>query len=340
MLRKILLSFWIVIVSVSLTFAGKLQMVSIGDFPLQNGQVIQDCKIGFRVFGKMNSQKTNVILFPTWFGGSSEHLGRLIGPDKLIDSTKFCIIAIDALGNGISSSPSNSPQQPNEQFPLFTITDMVRSQHLLVSQYLNLKHVYAIIGGSMGGMQTFEWIVRYPNFMDKAIPYVGSPKVSANDYLLWNQALKILTIGWRYHVPADSIRGMLEALLALTMRTPQWITEHWSIDDVQKQFATFYQGENQRFSNYNFAAQIKAMLRHDVTKIENGDWQKTADRVKAKTLVIVSQTDHVVNPQNALKFARLIKAQTFVLNDPCGHLAIGCNLSRVAQQIKRFLEGQ
>ncbi len=321
----------------SLAFAGNQQFADLGNFRLLNGQTIQQCRIGYRTYGTLNAQKNNAILFPTWFGGQSEHLGRLIGPDKLIDSSKYFIIAVDALGNGISSSPSNSAGQPGENFPRFTIADMVRSQYKLLVHHLHINHLFAVIGGSMGGMQTFEWMVRYPNFMDKAIPYVGTPKFGSYDILEWRQVLNMIKIGKRYHIPSDSIRGMLNAFTHLLVRTPRWIATHYRPQEMDSVFNRFFAGEPCVFTNDNFAAQVRAMLSHDVSKPYGGNLQKAAQRVKAKVFIIQVSTDHMVNPLNALTFARYLSAKTLILDSPCGHLGIGCNLKKVGQAIAEFL---
>ncbi len=325
---------------VSFLLAGRQQYAELDDFVLENGQVIKQCRIGYRTFGKLNAERDNAILFPSWFGGTSESLGRLIGPQGLIDSSAYFIIAVDALGNGISSSPSNSRLQPGEKFPDFSIADMVNTQHKLLTEHLKINHLFAVIGGSMGGMQTFEWMVRYPDFMDKAVPYVGTPQLSSYDYLYWQQLLKIVEIGWQYNVPADTIRGQLNALTTLNVRTPRWVVENWSLEEVKDQFKKFFSGEPALFTNQNFAAQTKAMLRHDVSKAYGNDLKKAAAQVKAQTLIIVVKTDHMVNPTKAVQFADMIRAQKYVLDDACGHLGIGCNLKKVANVIAKFLESE
>src|SRR5262245_49115039 len=94
------------------TFAQELMFADLGEFALESGSLLHDCRIGYRTFGSLNPQKSNAVLFPSWNTGTSQSLARLIGPGKLVDSTKYFVIAVDALGNGVSSSPSNSRQQP------------------------------------------------------------------------------------------------------------------------------------------------------------------------------------------------------------------------------------
>src|SRR5678810_693041 len=80
--------------------AQEKQFANIGDLKLQNGRVIRNCRVGYRTFGTLNRDKSNVVVFPTWAGGTTEQLQGSIGPGKLIDSTSHFVVAVDALSNG------------------------------------------------------------------------------------------------------------------------------------------------------------------------------------------------------------------------------------------------
>lgn len=167
------------------------QFANLGNFKLENGSVIEDCRIGYRTYGKLNSAKTNCVLGTTWYGGTTRELESFI-PGRTIDTTKYYLITVDALGNGISSSPSNSTTQGGASFPTFSIIDLVESQYQLLTKFLDVHHVHAVFGISMGGMQAFQWAVSYPGFEDWVIPVVGTPAQTSYDLARWYFQLNIL----------------------------------------------------------------------------------------------------------------------------------------------------
>jgi homoserine O-acetyltransferase len=285
--------------------AQEQQFANIGDLKLQNGGVIRDCRVGYRTFGTLNRDKSNVVVFPTWAGGTTEQLKGSVGPGKLIDSTSHFVVAIDALSNGVSSSPSNSRLQPRMRFPIFSLRDTVESQHELLTKVLKIVHVKAVIGISMGGMQTFQWIVSYPDFMDKAIPIVGSPRLAPYDLLLWSAQLEALKRD------PNSARALDFAFGELLLTTPTDYNRRKTREDV---FAALEKARNdtKRFEANDKIRQVQAMMALDVAR--------DFGAVKAKVVIVVAKFDHVVTPGPATEFAKLIGAKLIDLDGDCGHL--------------------
>jgi len=313
------------------------QFIALGDFELLNGQTIRNCRMGYRTFGHLNPDQSNVIIYPTWFGGTSEGIGRLIGPDRLVDSTDFYIIALDALGNGISSSPSNSDAQPGEAFPRFTIRDMVHAQRLLLER-LGIAHVYAAIGGSMGSFQVFEWLVTYPEFIDRAVPYVCSPRLTSYDLLWINFQLEIIESGQACRMAVPKIHRLLDIGTSLMGRTPEYRVDHTDRNDFLEFFAQFDKISSNPFTLIDKKRQLQAMQSYDITQPFQGSLPKAAAAIQSNVFMIISDSDHIVNPAPAKNLAQLMDAEILILENNCGHLAVGCELQQCARKIAQFLE--
>jgi homoserine O-acetyltransferase len=337
-MNKISLIVVLCLMTGTLLFAGLgQQFASLGDFELENGQVIKECRIGYRTFGSMNENKSNVVLWPTWFAGQSSHISGLIGPDKMVDSTKYFVIVADAIGNGISTSPSNSKLQPNAQFPELTIHDMVESQYQLLTRHLRIDKIYAVVGGSMGGMQTFDWIVSHPDFMEKAVPYVGSPRLTFYDLYLMQTQLTLFKMGFTKGCDPDSLLAAVSSIQNMSGRTPGYYVEHNKREDFPEFFSQRFENVSKVFTAYNYAAQLGAMISLDISKPFNGNMEEAVEHVKANCFIIVSKTDHIVNPKPAIDFAHMLGAKLLILENDCGHLAPGCEMERFAKAIREFL---
>ncbi|MGE0883162.1 MAG: alpha/beta fold hydrolase [Blastocatellales bacterium] len=314
------------------------KFAELGDFKLESGEVIRNCKLGYRTFGTLNADKSNAILFPTWFGGTSEQLASNFGKGKMVDDTRFFIIAVDAIGNGVSSSPSNSSSQYGQAFPRFTIRDMVNSEHHLVTRVFDIKKLYAVMGISMGGMQTFEWMVAYPEIVERAIPIVGTTHQTAFDLLLWSTQLKAIEEAKKLDTGENTGAAMIARLHALALFTPAYRNS----STPPKEFQSFIENEEKNylktFKADNWASQLRAMMAHNVSRQFNDSMSKAAEAVKAKTLVVVARQDMMVNPDPAIDFARLIKAQIFEVNNICGHVYAACEGNLVNAVVAEFLK--
>jgi homoserine O-acetyltransferase len=314
------------------------RFAQLGDFRVESGEVIRDCRIGYRTFGKLNDERTNAILFTTWASGTTEQLQSNIGPTKLVDDSKYFVIAIDALSNGVSSSPSNSRLQPRMRFPKLTIRDMVNAQREVLTRIFHLNHVQAVIGISMGGMQTFQWMVSFPDFMDKAIPIVGSPQLAPYDLILWQAQVDAIMNdrGWNNgNYSRNPARAADAEFGVLLLTTPDNYNKHMTRRQVFEELEK--EKKQPGFDSNNKIRQAQAMMTLDVTKEFAGSMERAAASVKARVLVIVAKLDHVVTPGPALQFANLLHSQLLVLESDCGHMAPGCESRKVNQAVADFL---
>lgn len=318
--------------------AQEQQFANIGDLKLQNGGIIRNCRVGYRTFGKLAQDKSNVVVFPTWAGGTTEQLKSNFGPGKLIDSDLYYVVAIDALSNGVSSSPSNSRVQPRMRFPEFTLRDTIESQHELLTKVLKIDHVKAMAGISMGGMQVFQWLVSYPDFMEKAIPIVGSPRLAPYDLMLWQAQIEALMRDRDFkngNYSVQPARALDFAFGELLLSTPSDYNRRKTREQVFADLAKARNGK--RFDPNDKIRQVQAMMQLDVSREFGGSLERAAREVKAKVFVVVAKFDHVVTPGPATEFANLLGAKILDLDGNCGHLATSCESRRLNESVAEFL---
>ncbi|HZY35663.1 MAG TPA: alpha/beta fold hydrolase [Mucilaginibacter sp.] len=308
------------------------QFAAIGDFKLESGKIIQDCTIGYRTYGKLNSAKTNAILFPTWFGGTTKVL-EFVTPWHAIDTTRFYLITADALGNGVSSSPSNSTKQHGSAFPFFTIRDMVETQHQLLAK-LGISQLTAVIGISMGGMQTFQWAASYPGIARHFIPIIGSPRPSGYDLMLYNLDRKIIEGDSAFNHGNYTVNPVLAPaamLLQMAGTTPEYWVKNMSYENFPIWLKRVETAKSPDWNNTYY--QVMANIWQDISKTYGGSMQEVANHIKAKMLIIVSKQDHLVNPTPAIEFSKLLPAKLIVLDSNKGHLAVSFGDPQMKQGI-------
>ena len=141
------------------------QRASLGDLRLASGEVIRDFALSYVTHGKLNERRDNAILVTVSLTGNHHRLDFLIGPGRALDTERYCIVCVDPIGNGLTTSPSNSASQPGMRFPRFSLRDMVDSQFGLLREEMGLNTLLAVVGASMGGMQALQWGVSYPGYM-------------------------------------------------------------------------------------------------------------------------------------------------------------------------------
>lgn len=301
-----------------------------------DGTKVSPCRIAYRTVGRLNEGRTNAVLVPTWLLGRSEDWIALLGPKGVVDTTRFYVIVVDALGDGHSQSPSNTPNALRTAFDSLTIGDMVESQHALLTEHLGITRLHAVVGASMGGMQAFEWAVRYPDFVDRIVPIIGSPRIGAFDHLLWTTLRGVLDESARGGQNAEATWLHLARIEALLARTPAAVNE-LSRESIDREVAATAASYRAGWALEDYRAQLGAMIRHDVSAPYGGDMAKAAARVRAKTLMVFSWDDHMVTAEAGDVFGRQIGAEALPIASPCGHLMFLCETEKVGAAVRAFL---
>jgi homoserine O-acetyltransferase len=163
------------------------------DFKFHTGETMPELKLHYTTVGEPSGQPV-LVLHGTGGSGasmlSSAFAGELFGAGQPLDASKYYIIIPDNVGHGKSSKPSDGMKT---SFPKYDYDDMVEAQYRLVTEGLGVKHLRLVIGNSMGGMHTWLWAERYPDFMDAAVPMASQPTdMAARNWMLRRMMLETI----------------------------------------------------------------------------------------------------------------------------------------------------
>ena len=150
------------------------------DFRFHTGEVLPELRLSYKTIGAPTGEP--VLLLHGTAGSAASLLnpgfaGELFGSGQPLDASRYYIIIPDALGAGGSAKPSDGLRT---RFPRYNYDDMVLAQHRLVTEGLGLRHLRLVLGNSMGGMHTWIWGVKYPDFMDALVPMASQPTEMAS----------------------------------------------------------------------------------------------------------------------------------------------------------------
>ncbi len=162
---------------------------------LDCGKKLGPVNICYETYGTLNSDASNAILITHALSGNAHVAGynseddekpgwwdEMVGPGKYIDTDKYFVVCSNTIGgcSGSTGPRSINPktgQRYNMNFPVITIADMIRAQHRLM-QHLDISKWLCVLGGSMGGMQVFEWAVNYPEAVSSVCAIATTSRIS------------------------------------------------------------------------------------------------------------------------------------------------------------------
>ncbi len=193
----------------------------VADFRFHTGEVLPALRLHYRTVGAPTGEPVLILHGTT--GSSASMLtpafaGELFGPGQPLDARRYYVILPDAIGTGKSSKPSDGLRAA---FPRYNYDDMVDAQYRLVREHLGVRRLRLVLGNSMGGMQTWMWAQKYPDFMDAAVPMASLPtEMSGRNWIMRRMII-------------DAIRS-----------DPEWMNGNYTRQPRSLQFASVF---------YNFA---------------------------------------------------------------------------------------
>ena len=161
---------------------GPYEEFELGSFPLVSGYTVPEARIAYQTYGTLDEDRGNAILLPHMYSGTHGFMSSYVGAGRPLDPAKYFLILPAQLGSGFGSSPSTTPPPYDRgAFPPVAIADDVRAQHRLVTEHLGIERLRLVSGWSMGGQQTYEWAVRHPHMVQRAMPLAACLRTPDHD---------------------------------------------------------------------------------------------------------------------------------------------------------------
>lgn len=351
-------------------------------FHFESGGVIPELKLRYETYGRLNAERSNAILICHALTGDHHCAGVydmterkqgwwnfMVGPGKPIDTRRYFVICSNVLGGcqgstGPGSINPNTGERYNLEFPKLTVKDMVRAQALLIDS-LGVDQLHAVIGGSMGGMQTLQWAIEFPERVGRYIALAccarhNAQAIAFND--TGRQAI-VRDPAWQKgnydpatppahglavsrmmaHITYLSDTGM-DARFGRKRRTEDSSREHFEVEFEVESYLR-YQGQQfvSRFDANTYLYLTKALDRFDLHSVA-GSLDASLEAVKAPGLVVGFGTDWLYPPQGNREVVEALlragKEATYAeLAMDAGHDSFLLRAPKLDQLIRSFLEG-
>ncbi|MEC7765142.1 MAG: alpha/beta fold hydrolase [Pseudomonadota bacterium] len=311
------------------------QVYEIQDFALASGDTLPVARIAYRTYGTLNDARDNAVLFPTWFTSRLATNEWLIGPGRALDTERFFIVSVALLGNGESSSPSNTPAPlDGPRFPPIDVIDNVEAQHALVTRGLGIAHLHLVIGRSMGAQTAFQWACRYPDMVARLLPFTGSARTTPHNYAFLAGVEAALRTDQTF-ADGDYTTPPLAGLRTVGLLYAGWaMSQRFYRDDGHLAFEPDIDSYLEKRWAGNFTdrdandvlAQIGAWKRADVSRIApyGGDWEAALAAMTMPAIVMPSATDLYFPPEDSARaVAGMPNAELRIIPSDWGHRAGG-----------------
>jgi homoserine O-acetyltransferase len=326
----------------------ELRIFDAGAVTLRSGAVLSDARLAYTVHGVLNDAGDNAILLPTFYGGTHVDVTYLIGPDRALDPSRYCIVVPNLLGNGISSSPSTV----SSEFPLVTIHDNITVQHRLAREELGISAFELVIGFSMGGQQAYEWACRFPSMVRRLAVLCGAARTAPHTWVFLEGVKAALCAGGSL-APGSAGSAVGKHALARVWAgwglSQAWYRErryeqegHTSLEDYLR---ADWDADFDQWDARDLLSMIETWQAHHVggPRASDDDYAAAMAAVTASCLIIPSSTDLYFPPEDSAdEVALLAHGRLAVIESVWGHAAGGgvdpADLAFIEREVRALLD--
>ena len=316
---------------------GDYEVFELGDLTLQRGATLRDAKLAYKVYGELNADRSNAIVYPTWYSGRHWDNEWLIGEGMALDPASYFIIVPIMLGNGLSSSPSNTPPPYDRaRFPEITVYDNVAVQHRLVTERFGIERLALVTGWSMGAGQTYQWAVSHPDMVERACPFCGSSKTSEHNIVFLEGVKAALTAdaawqhGWYEQQPSKGLRAMARVYAGWGFSQAFYWNRCYremGYSSLEDFLVGFWEGFflDDRDAN-NLLTMLWTWQHGDIgtTPGFDGDHVRALNSIKARTISLPAEKDLYFPPEDEeYAVAHMPNAELRIIPGVWGHFAGG-----------------
>ena len=272
----------------------------LGDLPLQSGATLPGARLGWKTHVTLSLARDHVLLYPTSYGAQHPDLEWLIGPDGILDPTRWFIVQADQFGGGLSSSPSNSADYPS----LVTAGDNVQAQARLLREVWRIDRLACAYGFSMGAIQAYHWAAAFPDAVDRIVVVCGSACTAVHNQVFLDGLMAVLEAApeWtgdgRFSAePRAAIRAFARIYAGWALSQDFYRADlHRTVLDAPDLESFLVEGWERRYDGKHAAdlyAQLKTWHAADISSSPpyGGDLPTALRAIRARVLLLPGETD-------------------------------------------------
>ncbi|MBV9555156.1 MAG: alpha/beta fold hydrolase [Alphaproteobacteria bacterium] len=305
-----------------------------GDVVLQSGLTYRGGRLAYKTYGTLNAGKSNAIVHPTSFGAQHPDLEWAIRPGRALDPEKYFIVVINKFGNGLSSSPSNTPPPfDRARYPHWTMTDMVRVQQRLMAEVFGVERVHLVYGFSMGSQQAFHWGALFPDRVERIVAICGSAKTSPHNFVFLEGVKAALCAdpawqdGWFATQPTRGFQAFGRVYAGWGLSQAFYREELWrrlGFSSLEDFLVGSWEANFRRRDANDLLAMLWTWQHADISANElyRGDLDKALSAITARALVMPCETDlYFTVEDNRREVAQMPNAELRPIPSIWGHRA-------------------